>query len=170
MTGALVRGPGRFQWFAKGVGLLFGLQFCRLKSLALATGEVAVLRKLRVLVHRAVHSYVNTLRMTAAASLDSCVVHRWFASPAPGIATPSESAYIPPNSFTACITITRSLQTVSRRVAAPAPNVLASISKNLVIFKVLLAVLRLWVGLAPIQRLFPTHNPKSHGRAEEPCH
>src|SRR6266478_3179818 len=103
---------GRFQWFANGLGLLFGLLFCRLKSLALATGKVAVLRKLRILVHGTIHSYVNTLRMTAGTALDSCVVHRWFASPAPGIATPSKSAYVPTNSFTACITIMRSLQSV----------------------------------------------------------
>jgi len=119
---------GRFRWFANGVGLLFGLLFCGLKSLALATGEVAVLRKLRVLVHGTVHSYMNALRMTAGTALDSCVVHRWFASPAPGIATTSESAHIRPNSFTACITTVRSLQSVSRKVADSAPNVLASIS------------------------------------------
>src|SRR5882724_3518900 len=116
---------GQFQWFANGVGLLFGLLFCRLKSLAFATGKVAVLRKFRILVHGTVHSYVNTLRMTAGTALDSCVVHRWFASPAPGIATPSESVYIPSNSLTACIRIIRSLQTVSPRVAASAPHVLA---------------------------------------------
>ena len=58
------------------MALLFGLQFRGLKSLAFATGEVAVLRELRVLVHRTIHPYVNTLGMTAGTSLDSCVVHR----------------------------------------------------------------------------------------------
>ena len=53
-----------------------GLQFCRLKSLALATGEVATLRQLGVLVHRSIHPDVDTLRVTARALLNSCVVHR----------------------------------------------------------------------------------------------
>ena len=135
------------------MALLLGLQFRGLKSLAFATGEVAVLRELRVLVHRTIHPYVNTLRMTAGTSLDSCVVHRWFASPTPWIATASESAYTPSIRSRLVSQPFGHFKRFAAGLPLP-PNVLASVYKTFAIFKVLLAVFRFRVGLAPSKRYF----------------
>jgi len=161
----------------RAAGLPLCLALGRLKTLALATGEVATARQFCVFVHRSVHSNVNAFRVAAAASLNARVVHGRSASSSPGMAATSGSRYFLAVLLTVYITVTWPRQSLgpleaSNRSFKPAPTTAACTRQSietLVIFKGVLAAAQIPRN-SRRARLFPAHNPESHRRADEPRH